>query len=193
MVLRPIRLINYLVLGVRIYFISTCESRLGSFAAFELNVISSIFLLHWGPKGTHTAGTYIYWQILGTAFFAFSCIVSSSNLTSWSNGTAEILVWGGFCFGFLVKIGCFPFHYWFWDVLVKHNWINIFIFGVLNKYGQFLVVRNFGFSNSFYSLFFFFFFHNFFNRGFSRFHRGEGSGVNSSFLPFTDRNSWNFS
>ena len=59
-----------------------CESRLGSLVAFELNVVASISVIHWGPKRTHAAGTYIYWQILGTAFFAFRCIIRNSNLVN---------------------------------------------------------------------------------------------------------------
>ena len=46
MVLNPVSLINYLVLGIRVYLMRRCESRLGCFIAFELNLIRSIVLLH---------------------------------------------------------------------------------------------------------------------------------------------------
>nr|QGI24863.1 NADH dehydrogenase subunit 2 [Hiatella sp. J HML-2015]WMW23652.1 NADH dehydrogenase subunit 2 [Hiatella sp. J YW-2023] len=153
MVLSPVRLINYLIIGVSVYAMCACESSLGTLAAFEVNVVASIGVMHWGPKGSRAAGSYLFWQILGSAFFLFSCLIGSSNLANWPDGLAEVLVSGGYFFGFLMKIGCFPFHSWFWDVLVKQNWVNIFVFGVLNKYGQFFVVSNFGLSNFYHPFF----------------------------------------
>ena len=54
------------------------------------------------------------------------------------------VVWRRLCFGFFVKIGCFPFHRWVWVVLRKNSWLNIFIFGVVQKYGQLIIVRSLG-------------------------------------------------
>nr|ABF60127.1 NADH dehydrogenase subunit 2 [Hiatella arctica] len=150
----PILLLNYLVLLISLMMMGTCQSSFGCYLSFELNLIGSIFLLYWGPRGSINCGVYIYYQVMGSIFFGASCVFLNSSFF-WGGNWVEWIIWVGLCVGFIVKIGCFPFHHWVWVVLTSSSWVNIFIFGVFQKCGQFLMVGNMGFEE--YPMIFLFF------------------------------------
>nr|BAJ09670.1 NADH dehydrogenase subunit 2 [Batillaria cumingii] len=112
---------------------------LGIWAGVEINLIGFLPLLVYQKSmlESESAVKYFIVQALGSSFLIFGSLFSYSLSFSWESFShLDSLVPTGGTFlalGLLVKMGVFPFHFWFPSVMAGLSWFSCFLLATWQK------------------------------------------------------------
>lgn len=79
LIIRPDKVRCWLVIVIRGFAIATCERRIGSFVALEVNCLRSIGLLKGGSR-KGAAECYLWYQACGSLFLFTGCVLGRFGL-----------------------------------------------------------------------------------------------------------------
>lgn len=123
-------------------FVITSVRVIGVWFGLECNFFGFIPLLN-GKTTEEREGAMKYFIIqgLGSSFiFAGVCLIMREG---WKGDGPLFSFIGAFIFliGIIIKVGLFPFHFWFPRIIGGRRWFNCFILRTWQKLGVFFVVR----------------------------------------------------
>nr|DBA44311.1 TPA_asm: NADH dehydrogenase subunit 2 [Peltospira operculata] len=138
----PLSYVIFLPYGFLFFFmmvISTLYSLsashwLGAWAGLEINLIAFIPIILYQGKilETESAIKYFIFQAVGSALIMFSSLLSFGSDFTWElsiNNSSFFILKGIFILvmGLLLKLGVFPFHFWFPSVVAGLSWFSSFL------------------------------------------------------------------
>ena len=143
----PFRYIFILVVGFGSLFSLSSRHWLGVWAGLEINLIGFLPILVYQKRALEreSAVKYFVIQALGSRLLMFGSLFSYGLSLSWESLTRALISAPSgallLSFGLLLKIGIFPFHFWFPRVIAGLSWFSCLLLATWQKLAPvFLVV-----------------------------------------------------
>nr|YP_009108162.1 NADH dehydrogenase subunit 2 [Panopea globosa]AIU56071.1 NADH dehydrogenase subunit 2 [Panopea globosa] len=125
---------------------------LGVWVGLELNFFGFIpLLLGKSMSEGESCLKYFIIQVLGSGFFFLGVLL----VISKAMVSVVLSVWSGvflLCVGLFLKLGIFPFHFWFPSVVSSSSWFNLFLLSTLQKVGPLWILSGLALSVKFASV-----------------------------------------
>nr|AOV83573.1 NADH dehydrogenase subunit 2 [Phasianella australis] len=133
---------SFLLSGVMVFGTLTALSSscwLGAWVGLEVNLIGFIPILVYGSsvKESESGMLYFIVQSLGSGLFMLGSLISFDVAGGWDVSFYQISPWGLVLtmFGLLLKLGSFPFHSWFPQVMAGGSWFSCLLLVTWQKVG----------------------------------------------------------
>nr|UTY22729.1 NADH dehydrogenase subunit 2 [Hirudo nipponia] len=138
---------SLIVLVMSTVMIMSCNNWISIWVCLELNMFMFIPIIMWNSNSYEEEGAVKYFivQSLASALLLFSVFYS------YSLSSFHVVVMFLFLMSVFMKIGSFPFIFWYTSVMKSISWISCMILSTWQKLGP-LVVLIF-YMNSFHNLF----------------------------------------
>nr|AQZ26099.1 NADH dehydrogenase subunit 2 [Semelidae sp. STW-2017] len=141
------------LIGLVFVFLST--GLLGLWISLELGFFGFIPILNGKTVSENEAAAkYFVVQGVGSGLMlAGMLLMSCWNYFSLNSFNVDLIVYSLLMFGFTVKLGVFPFHFWFPTVMSCSSWFSCFWLSVIQKIGPFWGISGLGLTTWAYQVF----------------------------------------